>query len=172
MAPTTATERRVNPRPRVREIAVPVAARHFSGLARIDYEDAFVVPGSVPPFISCERWARAVMEDTPMTVKAKLLCGWWALGLKVGSPRSHTRVLGWELRRDEFDCVLLHAGSRLGLSGELLFKREPEGMLFATFATLDNAAARAVWARLEGQHRAVVQSLLGHAARRCDRMQP
>ena len=171
MVTTIATESRVNPGARVREIAVPAGARELSSLSRIDYEDAFMVYGSPPPVVSCERWARAVMEDTPVPVRAKLLCGWWALGLKVGSPLSSQRVLGWEIRRREFDCVLLGAGSRLGLSGELLLRREPEGMLFATFASLANPVASAAWGRIEARHRAVVRSLLGHAARRCDRMQ-
>jgi hypothetical protein len=168
---TITTESRVNPGARVREVAVPAAARELSSLSRIDYEDAFMVYGSPPPVVSCERWARAVMEDTPAPVRARLLCGWWALGLKVGSPLSSRRVLGWEIRRQEFDCVLLGAGSRLGLSGELLLQRQPEGMLFATFARLQNPGARVVWGRIEARHRAVVRSLLGHAARRCDRMQ-
>ncbi len=152
MVTTIATESRVNTGARVREIALPAAARELSSLSRIDYEDAFMVDGSPPPVLSCERWARA-------------------LGLKVGSPRSSRRVLGWEIRRQEFDCVLLGAGSRLGLSGELLLQREPE-VLFATFERLQNPGARAVWGRIEARHRAVVRSLLGHAARRCDRMQP
>jgi hypothetical protein len=156
----------------VREIAVPEAAREVSSLSRIDYEDAFMVEGCPPSFVSCERWARAVVEDIPVTVRAKLLCSWWALGLKVGSPWSSRRVLGWQIRHEDFDCLLLGAGSRLGLSGELLFRRDPDGMLFATFACLHNPAAGAVWAVIEARHRAVVRSLLVHAARRFDRMQP
>jgi hypothetical protein len=170
VASTTATERRIGAGPVVREVAVPASAREVSGLARIDYADAFVVQTCPPAWVSCDRWARAVMEDPPRAVKAKLLCGWWALGLKVGSPWAPGRVLGWEMRRNEFDCVLLAAGSRLGLSGELLFQRESQGMLFATFAHLGNPAARAVWSGIETRHRAVVRSLLRHAARRCDRM--
>lgn len=166
MATTSATERRGNAGTRAREIAVPATARELSSLARIDYEDAFMVEACPPPSVSCERWARAVLEDIPLALKAKLVCSWWALGLKVGSPWSSRRVLGWEIRREDFDCVVLGAGSRLGLSGELLFKRDPEGMLFATFVDLHNPVAGGVWARTEARHRAVVRSLLGHAAGR------
>ena len=172
MLHTIATERRVNEPRQVREIAVPTRVRARRTLSRIDYEDGFVVDGDPLPGCACERWARAVIEDTPVTVRAKLLCSWWALGLKVGSPWSARRVLGWQIRRADYDSVLLGAGSRVGLSGELLFERGPEGMLFATFARLDSPVAAAVWARTEARHRAVVRSLLGHAARRCDRMQP
>ena len=171
MLQTIATERRVNEPRKVRDIAVPTHGRARSTLFRIDYQDGFVVDGARPG-CACERWARAVIEDTPLTVRAKLLCSWWALGLKVGSPWSARRVLGWQIRREDYDCVLLGAGSAFGLSGELLFEREPEGMLLATFVRLDNPVAAAVWARTEARHRAVVRSLLRHAARRCDRMQP
>jgi hypothetical protein len=170
MVETIAVQRHVNAGRQVGQIAVPPVARALSTLPRIDYEDGFVVDGDPIPGGSCEQWARAVLDDTPLAVRLKLLGGWWALGLRVGSPWSPRRVLGWEVRREEFGYVLLGAGSGLGLSGELLFKREPEGMLFATFARLHNPAARAVWGRTEAKHRAVVRSLLGHADRRCDRM--
>ena len=171
MVQTIATGRRVKTGDRVREISVPASAHSLSTLSRIDYEDGFMVDGDPLPGRSCERWARAVIEDTPAALRVKLLCSWWALGLKVGLPWSPGRVLGWEILLEDFDCVLLGAGSRLGLSGQLVFKRESDGMLFATFARVHNPAAGAVWGRTEARHRAVVRSLLGHAARRCDRMQ-
>ena len=126
MVQTIATERRVNPSHKVREISVPADARSLSTFSRIDYEDGFMVNGDPLPGRRCERWARAVIEDTPAAVRVKLLCSWWALGLKVGSPWSAWRVLGWEILLEDFDYVLLGAGSRLGLSGQLLFKRESD----------------------------------------------
>ncbi len=172
MVDTIARQHPVNAKQDVRETSVPASAHALSTLSRIDYEDGFMLDRDPLPGRSCERWARAVLEDTPAAVRMRLLGSWWALGLKVGSPWSRDRMLGWEVLREDFDGVLLSAGSRLGLSGELLFKREAGGMLFATFARLDNPGARLVWARTEARHRAVVRSLLGHAARRCDRMQP
>ena len=88
MVQTIATERRVNPSHKVREISVPRVARSLSTLSRIDYEDGFIVDGDPLPGRRCERWARAVIEDTPAAVRVKLLCSWWALGLRVGSPWS------------------------------------------------------------------------------------
>lgn len=75
----------------------------------------------------------------------QLLCGWCALGLKLGAPWSPRGVLGWEIWRGSPDHVLLGAGGRIGLSGGLPFKREPEGMLFATFVIQLNPVARAAW---------------------------
>jgi hypothetical protein len=52
------------------------------------------------------------------------------------------------------------------MPGELLFKRERDGLLFATFVRQQNPVARAVWARIAPRHRRVVRSLLAQAARR------
>jgi hypothetical protein len=73
------------------------------------------------------------------------------------------------VRCSDPEFVLLGAGGRVGLSGELLFKREPDGLLFATFVRQQNPIARAVWARIETTHQEVVRSLLAHAARRAGR---
>ena len=75
-------------------------------------------------------------------------------------------MLGWKVRRSTPDFVLLSAGSRIGMPGELLFMREPRGLLFATFVQQKNRVARAVWARTVPQHQRAVQSLLTQAARR------
>jgi hypothetical protein len=163
---TRTPEYGVNAPGQVRQIALPADARALSTLPRIDYQDAFLVDCQTSQDRTGEQWCRAVLEDAPVIVRAKLLCGWCALGLKLGSPWSARRVLGWEIRRRSPDFVLLGAGSRSGLYGELLFRREPRGMLFATFVRQQNVVARAVWAGLEARHRAVVRSLLDHAARR------
>jgi hypothetical protein len=154
------------PAARARQIAVPPAARALSTLSRIDYEDAFFVstgPGWDGP---AEHWARAVLEGAPLRVRARLLRGWCLLGLRLGWPGSRRRVLGWRIRRAAPDFVLLSAGSRLGMPGELLFRRERSGLLFATFVQQRNSLARAIWGRAEPAHRQVVASLLTQAARR------
>jgi hypothetical protein len=150
----------------VRQIALPPAARALSTLSRIDYQDAFFVGAEPGRDRTGEQWARAVLEDAPPIMRRRLRRGWRRLGLKLGSSRSGGRVLGWEIRRSTPDFVLLGAGSRVGLPGELLFKREPEGLLFATFIQQRNVIVRAVWARIAPTHRRVVQSLLAQAIRR------
>jgi len=45
-------------------------------------------------------------------------------------------------------------------------KREPGGMLFATFIQQRNVVARTVWARIATGHQRVVGSLLAQAVRR------
>ena len=150
-----------------RPVGLPAAARALSTLPRIDYEDAFFVrPGRGPgPDRTGEQWARAVLEGAPRKVRARLLRGWCLLGLRLGPPWSGRRVLGWQIRRATPDLVLLAAGSRIGMPAELLFKREGDGLLFATFVQQRNSLARAIWARVVPVHQRTVKSLLTHAAR-------
>jgi Protein of unknown function (DUF2867) len=144
----------------VRQIAVPPAARALSTLSRVDYADAFMLGGRPPRHRSPEQWARTILEDAPAGTRSRLLAGWSALGLKLGSSRSDRFVLGWEIRDSTPDFVLLSAGSSIGMPAQLLFKREPDGLLLATFVQHDNPAARAMWAGTESVHVAVVRRLL------------
>jgi hypothetical protein len=61
------------------------------------------------------------------------MVGWTLLGLRLGVRPPGGRILGWRIRRSTPDLVLLGAGSLVGLPAELLFLRQPDGLLFATF---------------------------------------
>ncbi|MEP7024370.1 MAG: hypothetical protein ABJB47_11330 [Actinomycetota bacterium] len=155
----------------VRQIALPPGARALSTLPRIGYTDAFLAETGPVPGRTGEQWARAVLEDAPPRTRTALTRGWFALGLRLGSPRSGQLVLGWQIRHATPDAVLLGATGRFGLSGELLFERQQDALLFATFVQLEHRVARIVWARTEARHRQVVQSLLEHASKPA-RLQP
>jgi hypothetical protein len=159
-----AATRQVDSAPTVTQTSLPIDARTLSTLPRIDYEDAFMVTGVVEH--SPRQWARAVIDDAPARVRARLFMGWLALGLKLGPPWSSRRILGWRVARAEPGWLLLRADSWLGLRGELLFRREPHGLLFATLVQQTNPAARAAWGRITDTHQHVVRSLLTHAANR------
>jgi hypothetical protein len=148
---------------RVRPVALPSAARALSMLSRIDYHDAFTVDAGPGQERTGEQWARTILEDAPEAMRRTLLNGWHRLGLDLGSPGSPDRVLGWEIRRNTPDCLLLDAGSPLGLRGELLFWARPGGLLTATFIEQRNVAARALWAPIVPQHQQIVRSLLTQA---------
>lgn len=150
--------------PSVAEIPPPADARSLSTLPRIDYVDAFIVTGAGER--SPEHWVSAVLREAPPRVRRRLVLGWVALGLKLGPPWSADRVLGWSVQRSEPGFVLLAADSWLGFRGELLFRREPNGLLFSTFVQQTNPAARALWAAIAPRHRRVVRSLLSRAGRR------
>jgi hypothetical protein len=149
---------------RVRQTALPAGTRELSTLARIDYEDAFLV-GTLIQDRTAEQWARKVLEDAPVSMRRTLTRGWSGLGLRLGPAQSDRHVLGWEIRQSAPDAVLLGACGRLGLSGELVFQRTPGSLLYATMVHLENRIARGLWAAIESRHRRVVQDLLARASR-------
>jgi hypothetical protein len=148
----------------VRQVALPPAARRLSTLSHVDYEDAFLLETGPAHDRTGEQWARAVLEDAPAITRSALSWGWSALGLQLGSTRSDRLVLGWKVRRSTPDFALLGAGSRLGLLGEVLFKRQRQTLLFATFVQQENPIARAVWSGVAPGHRQVVRYLLEQAS--------
>jgi len=150
----------------VSEIRLPGDARALSTFSRLDYADAFLIASDVRR--TPQEWSRAVLQDAPLAVQTRLVSGWTALGLKLGPPGSSGRVLGWAVRRSAPDYLVLAADGRLGLNGELLFRSEPRGLLFATFVQHNNPCARRAWAAITPTHRRVVRSLLTHAARRTE----
>lgn len=161
---TTTVERGKDAGP-VSMISLPPDARALSTVSRVDYEDAFLVDVGVDR--TAEQWLRAVINDPPFAVRARLVTGWLTLGLKLGLPWSGRRVLGWKVLHSDASYVLLGAESWLGLRGQLLFRSETGGaLLFATIVQLSNPAARAVWATITPTHQDVVHSLLSHAAGR------
>jgi uncharacterized protein DUF2867 len=147
----------------VRQIDVPDDARDVSTLPAVDYADAFLVDTVAHPQRSVRDWATAVLEAAPSPQRAQLLAGWSALGLKAAD--TGESVLGWEVRRDGDDVVLLGRDSRVGMPGELLFARRSEGLLFATFVHHRSPATRAVWAGVRRTHVRTVLELLERAAR-------
>jgi hypothetical protein len=158
--------REFRPADRVRQVAVPPAARALGTLSHIDYADAFLAEILPAPDRTPEQWARAILEDAPISVRTRLLAGWSAIGLKLDVGRSGRSVLGWEVRRSTPEFVLLGADSRIGMPGELLFGLQQHVLLFATFVEFTNPLARAVWAVVEPVHIPVVRSVLERASTR------
>lgn len=146
---------------------MPPAARALSTLSRIDYEDAFLLDVGGAHERTAEQWARAILEDAPITLRHLLLAGWSAIGLKLSRSRSSRLVLGWQLRRRTPDFVLLAADSRIGMPGQVLCKRQRRALLFATFVQHDNLIAHALWRGVEPAHVPVVRYVLEHATSRC-----
>jgi hypothetical protein len=145
-----------------RQVTVPDDVRDLSTLPRIDYADAFLVDTSAHPERTTERWAKAILEEAPASMRAKLLSGWTALGLKAAE--SGPSILAWQVRSSAPDTLLLGRDSRIGMPGELLFALRPEGLLFATFVHHHTPATRAVWAAVERTHVRTVLELLERAA--------
>jgi hypothetical protein len=150
----------------VRQIQVPAASRALSTLDRIHYADAFVVEAGSTQKRTAEGWARAIFDDAPLALRTSLLSGWSALGFKLSLPPAQGSVLGWPIKRSDPDFVLLGSESRLGMSAELLLRREPNALLFSTLLQLRNPMVRAVWAVVEPRHVPIVQRVLQLASSR------
>jgi hypothetical protein len=144
---------------------VPPAARRLSTLSHVDYEDAFLIDTGPAQDRSPEQWARVILEDAPIAIRRALRSGWFALGLQLGSTRSARFVLGWEVLRSTPEFVLLAGSSRIGLSAELLFKRQEHTLLFSTLLQHGNPIARAIWAG-GVWHRPIVRYVLEQGSRR------
>jgi hypothetical protein len=150
-------------RGKVRQIAVPPHARALSMLSDVDYADAFLVEAGTARQWSAEQYARAVLDGTPLALRANLLLGWLAIGLTPAIGRSRS-ILGWEIRVNTPEYVLLVRDSLIGMPGELLFKREDDGLLFCTFVQHGNLVARAIWASIQAPHVRIVRELLEHSS--------
>ncbi len=159
------TDPHVEAQHNARQVAVPQATRSLTTLSHIDYEDAFLVETGAARDRTAEQWARAILEDAPVTMQSKLTWGWRALGLKLGSTGSDQCVLGWELRRRTPDHVLLGARSRVGMPAELVLERRRRTLLLATFVHQGNPVVRAVWAGVQLAHRRVVPVILERPTR-------
>jgi hypothetical protein len=155
------------------EVPLPRWVGAATALDRIDYHDCFMVD-NVPPIqhMTAEQWAREVLEHAPFPLRRKLPRGWRALGLRHGSTRSSTCVLGWPIRINTADRVVVGARSRVGMPAELVFARHGQGWILATLVQHDNPIVSTLWAVMAERHRRVVRQLLRSAAERIATTQP
>jgi hypothetical protein len=150
----------------VQQITPPAHHRLPSRLGRIDYEDVFTVAVGGLPDRDAEQWMRAILQDAPATVRARLRWAWTAIGLRLGPTDSPRTVLGWPVHARDSDALLLGADSRIGMPGELSLQREGSVLSFSTRVRHDNPIARAVWSAIVDSHVRTVRSLLESARRR------
>jgi hypothetical protein len=156
----------------VREVEVPADALALSTLPRVDYMDAFRVDLPGGPALSGEEWARETLEGASSETRRSLRRGWPLIGLKLAPPGAEGSVLGWHLRHNEADYALLGLDSRIGMPAELLFRPEPDGLLFATLIAHRTPLTRILWAPIGPPHRRVVPALLRRAVGRVTARSP
>ena len=154
---------------RPRQVPLPPDARALTTLARVDYTDAFLAHVADADALTAEQWARAFLEEAPPRMRRALVWGWRAIGLRLGPIRASDRVLGWEVRRSHPDHALLAVRSLLGVSAEVLLKRDEYTVLVATFVRWHHPLGRLMTAAIAPHHRRVVAHLLGQAVRRHER---
>jgi hypothetical protein len=147
----------------VEHVAPTRAIRDRSTLPSVEYADAFVVRVAGAPDWTAEHWARTVLEGAPAGHRSALRRGWTALGLtEVTGPQS---ILGWQIRHADPDTVLIGRASRIGMPGELLFTRRPDGVSFSTLVHHQTVLTRALWAAVRPGHVRTVSALLARAGR-------
>lgn len=129
-------------------------------LLRVDYHDTFAFAHGDASQRSAECWARKILEHAPHHVRVGLLRGWAALGLELDARPSAERVLGWQIRANDDDALLLGARSRLGMRGELLIRREANVVSLSTLIQHERLLSRVVWWFVAGAHRRVVPRVL------------
>jgi hypothetical protein len=159
--------------PTISAVSLPAWVRAESALDRIDYSDCYLVENvDRPATMTAEQWAREVLEQAPPRLRRRLTRGWRALGLRHGSLRSPNCVLGWPIRSNAADCVVLGARSHVGLPAELFFASKGETWLFATLVQHDNPIVATIWRAMAHYHRRVVSYLLRTAAARLTQSAP
>ncbi|MFI8977380.1 hypothetical protein ACIGO9_31185 [Nocardia asteroides] len=141
-------------------IDVDAAILASSTLTEIGHCDAHLLVTDRTAEYSAEGWARAVMEDVPAEARATLRRAWHAIALRLEPTDTAHTVAGWPIVHAEPDYILLHAESALGFEGQLLFRRDEQGLLLATFVRFQDPAARTVWDRALPSHLVFVWSLL------------
>jgi hypothetical protein len=152
---------------RLTEVALPARLRADTGLERIDYSDTYLVEYvAASQEMSPEQWAREVLERAPSALRRMLPPGWFLLGLRQGSIGSSQHVLGWPIRQNTAERIVLTSQSRLGMPAELVFARDGEAWLFATLVQHDNAIMSTLWRAIARSHRRIVRYLLLSAANR------
>jgi hypothetical protein len=150
---------------RVRQVDVPASVRERSTLTRIDYADTFLVDIGAAQ-VTAEQCAREVLEGAPLAIRTQLLSGWSSIGLKISKDSPPHSVLGWQVRQNTPDFILLGADSRIGMPGELMFSKDGDTLLFASLVRHGNQLARAVLATIEPAHVRMVRHILHPAGRR------
>jgi hypothetical protein len=145
---------------------VDAAILAFSTLAEIQHSDAHLLRTSRAADRTAEKWARAIMEDVPADLRARLERAWQVIALRLAPRGTPHTIAGWSIAQACPDYVLLHADSAVGFEGQLLFRRSDRGVLLATFVQFHDPSARTVWDRALPAHLAFVRSLLEDEVKR------
>jgi hypothetical protein len=151
------------------EVDPPQPVRDLTTLGRVDYLDAFVTDVDPDDPGSPQDWARAMFEGIGRRERLEFQLVWRVLGLRLGVRPSAGRIVGWRIRDERPDHVLLHADSWIGMPAEVLVRRVGTELTIVTFVQQRTALARAMWARATPVHRAAVPGLLRRVARRGSR---
>ena len=139
---------------------IPDSTVALSTFERPDYVDVFTATIPDASERSPERWARRVLEETPLGRSAPLL--WRGLGLRLGPRPSPDYVQGWKVAARGEDWIRIETASWFA-SAEAVVRAAESLLSIALFVRYDRPIARVIWVPVSVLHRRAMPVLLGQA---------
>lgn len=149
---------------RVKRVPVPDHLRELTELNRVDYQDAFGLRTSTQ--LTPEQWMRLFLEGAPSWFIRPWVGALTAVGARFAPHGARDQVLGWEIRHNSSQAIVVGLDVAIGLTARLIALTPPGHTVVGTQLRLDTAIARALWVVIGPGHRAAVEYLLDRAATR------
>lgn len=142
---------------------VPEAVRARTTLTKPDYIDLFTVTTPMATDNSAEEWARAVLEQAPLSRRnARRL--WRVMGLRLGRPRSADHVQGWTIAARGDNWLRVETASWY-LTAQAVCLVEERQVSLSLSLRYDRRVGALVWALVSGPHQRAVPVMLRQAVR-------
>lgn len=142
---------------------VPEAVRSLTTLAEPDYVDLFTVATPMATDRSAEEWARAVLEQAPVSRRnARVL--WRLMGLRLGRPHTPDHVQGWKIAARGDNWLRVETSSWY-LTAQAVCLVEPGQVSISLSLCYDRPVGALVWALVSGPHQRGVPVMLRQAVR-------
>lgn len=131
--------------------------------AHANYASAFEIIRPEGAAASPERWARAVWEDAPPTLRGFLVVAWrFGLGFRLGPRPAAGYVLGWAIVRSAPDVAVLECRSRF-LTGHNIVHVDGPRITWTTLVRYERWPSRVLWPVAAVVHHRVLPYLLSRA---------
>ena len=148
----------------VREVDVPPDAAALAGLEPISYREGFTFTGAVQR--RPEEWARLTLEEASMGERLAMLSTWVALGVGLAPLGSPGQVLGWRIRHQDPDAIVLGTRALVGLTARIVIRTDGPDVLHTMVVRYDRGLGARLWPRVAPRHHRFVIGLLERAATR------
>lgn len=140
---------------------VPERVRAVTTLGRVDYVDLFTVTTATAAENSAERWARAVLEQAPIS-RRNARRFWRLMGLRLGPPQSPDHVQGWRIAARGDTWLRLETASWY-VTAQAVCLVEEGRVSISLSLRHDRPVGALVWALVSGPHQRAVPVMLRQA---------
>ena len=141
---------------------IPEVIRSLTTIANPDYADLCTATTGAASKRSPEKWARTVLEETPLGRRARLL--WQRLGLRLGPPGLADHVQGWKIADRGDNWIRVETASWY-MTAHAVFHVDDGQVSIALFLCYDKPIAADIWSSVSVMHRRAVPDLLRQALR-------